>query len=51
MDKPNAHDVVFGRGKGAYMHEGNIVFRKLVSTHKVILTHIATIFKPSTNLF
>ena len=33
----HAHDVLFGRGKGIYLHEGNVVYRNLIRTYKVIL--------------
>ena len=49
MDKPHTHDVLFGRGKGAYKHSGNVVFRALVNTYKV--TSNVIISKHSINLF
>ena len=51
MNIPHANDVLFGRGKGAYKHEGNVVFRELVNTYKVILTHMVIISKNSINSF
>ena len=39
MNEPHSNDVLFGKGKGSYTHEGNVVFRKLVSTYKVSSIH------------
>jgi len=36
MIEVHAHDVLFGKGKGSYQHEGNIIYRKLIDTYKVI---------------
>ena len=41
MNEIHAHDVLFGRGKGIYLHEGNVVFRNLIKTYKVIAASIA----------
>ena len=36
LNEPSKHDVLCGRGKGNYGHQGNIVFRELVKLNKVI---------------
>ena len=36
MNEHDKNDVLFGRGRGVYNHEGNITFRKLIKKHKVI---------------
>ena len=36
MDEHTKNDVLFGRGRGIYNHEGNVTFRKLIKKHNVI---------------
>ena len=39
---PHMHDVLCGRGKGSYRHQGNVVYRELVNMYKVDYYHIST---------
>ena len=34
--RPHINDVICGRGKGAYRHQGNVAYRQLVKSYKVI---------------
>ena len=35
MDQFRSNDVLFGRGRGIYDHEGNVTFRELVKKYQV----------------